>query len=320
MKRQQITLLVCGVLLAAVCAAAGWFLFTAVAAKNGAAEERSRAYAELQKIYQAKVFPNQENIGRVTEDQKTFEAWLANASNLVHKGDLQVAKKTPTSFKQTLQATVRALSDQPGALQGKMVAPGFNFGFDQYLGHSDSLPATEHVDRLAVQLAVVEKICTELSAAGILSLKTVAREVFETAKPEDAQKEESPRRRRRGDAGGAAPKAAQEADLPYYAKQRFTVEFQARPVAFIDALNRLAKIDLFTVVAEANVVKSADSLAAFNTKKDGAGAKDSAKASAKAVEVDLATVPHGERIVTDPELEPPVNVKLDIDVYSFEGV
>jgi hypothetical protein len=322
MKRQQIILIVCGILLAAVCAAAGWFLFDAVVAKNAAAGERDQAYGELHGIYQAKVFPNKENIARVTEDQKTLEAWLATASNLVHRGDLQVDKKTPTSFKQALQATVRELSAQPGTLQGKMVAPGFNFGFDQYLGQSDSLPASEHVDRLTAQLTVIEKICKELYAANVLSLKTVSREVFDSGKKgENEQQENRPKDRRRSDRDSGSPAAAKAAKTEasaYCSKQRFTFEFQARPAAFIDALNRLAQMELFTVVASVEVGKSADSLAAYNAKPSGAGA--TAKDGTKAVEVDLAKVPHGERIVTNPELEPPVDVKLDIDVYSFEGV
>ncbi|MDR2849755.1 MAG: Amuc_1100 family pilus-like protein [Verrucomicrobiota bacterium] len=320
MKRQNITLIVCGVLLAAVCAGAGWFLFTAVAAKNVAAEARNQAYEELQKIYRAKVFPSNENITRVIEDQKTLEAWLATASNLVHKGDLVVEKKTPTSFKQTLTATVRKLSAQPGTRQGKVVAPDFNFGFDQYLGQSDSLPSSEHVDRLTVQLEIIEKICTELYGANILELKSVAREVFDSAdKPGgDEQSSESSRPRRRGDRDRSSDSPTAKpavADSSYFSKQRFTFEFQARPEGLIEALNRLAKMELFTVVAGAEISKSADPLAAYNTKKSG---KADTKAAAEAV--DLTEVPHAQRIVTDSQREPPVNVKLDIDVYSFEGV
>jgi hypothetical protein len=319
MKRHHVTLIACGVLLAAVCAAAGWFLFTAMAAKNAAAEERNQAYEELQNIYRAKVFPSKENIARVAKDQETLETWLSTASNLVHQGDLHIDQKTPTSFKQTLTATVRKLSAQPGSAQGKVVAPGFNFGFDQYLGQSDSLPAPEHVDRLTAQLEIIEKICAELYAANILELKSVSREAFDTAKADggDQQDDSSSRRRRRDrSADVQQTRGTSAASSEYTAKQRFTFEFQARPAAFIEVLNRLAKMELFAVVAEVEVLKSADPLAAYNAKKSGTGAKDGAKAA----EVDLATVPHVERVVTDPEREPPVNVKLDIDVYSFEGV
>ena len=321
MKRNQITLIVCGVLLAGACAAAGWFLFTALADKNAAAAERNLAYEELQNIYRAKVFPSDENISRVAKDEETLEAWLASASNLVHKGDLQIQKMTPTGFKQTLTATVRKLSAQPGSVQGKVVAAGFNFGFDQYLGQSDSLPQAEYVDRLVAQLEIIEQVCEELYTANILELKAISREVFDVAKSDDGeQRSESSGRRtgRRGDRGSDDAQQAKAAAVSseHIASQRFTFEFQARPEAFIEVLNRLAKMELFAVVADVEVTKSADSLAAFNAKKSGTGGvKDAAKA-----EVDLATVPHIERVVTDPGREPPVNVKLNIDVYSFEGV
>lgn len=323
MKRQQLTLIICGVLLAVCCAVAGWFLFTSVTSKNAAAAAHRQAYDELQRIYQAKVFPNKENIARVNEDQKVLEAWLTAASNLVHKGDLHLEKKTPTSFKQTLQATVRELSNQPGAVQGKIVAPGFNFGFDQYLGQ-DSLPAAEHVDRLTAQLVTIEKICRELYAANILSLKTVTREVFDIAKSEDGSQSRSESRpsRRRDRSGSSPDRDAAQAAAPtssYYTKQSFSFEFQARPAAFIDALNKLARVEQFIVVAEVEATKSADPLAAYNAAKSGAGAAAS-KDGAKAAASDKADTLPGQRVVTDPELEPPLDVKLVIDVYSFEGV
>lgn len=318
MKRHQITLIVCGALLAAVCVVAGWFLFTALSAKNVAAEERNQAYDELQKIYRAKVFPNAENIDRIAKDQEQLEAWLTTASNLVHRGDLQIEQKTPTGFKQTLTATVRKLSAYPGSVQGKMVAPGFNFGFDQYLGASDSLPDSAHVDRLTAQLEIIETICAELYESNILELKSVSREVFDSANAEGERRPESSggRRRNRSDDAQQANTSAAPVLPENITKQRFSFEFQARPAAFVEVLNRMAKMELFVVVAEVAVNKSADSLTAYNAKKTGSGTKEKAKAA----EVNLADMPHAERIVTDPGREPPVNVKLDIDVYLFVGV
>jgi len=322
MKRQQIIMIVCGIVTAAVCGVAGWFLFTQTTAKNRAAEERDQAYQELQKIYRGKVFPSDENIVRVGEDQKVLEGWLVTASNQLHKGDLQIEPKTPTSFKQALQATVRKLSAQSGAVQGKVVAPGFNFGFDQYLGQSDSLPATEHVNRLTAQLTIIEKLCEELYAADIMELKSVSREVFDVVKKEEEEQEASSRRRgrRRDDSGGSAKASgsAAGAESAYWTSQRFTFDFIARPAALIGALNRLAAMDMFVVVAEAQLRKAADPLAQFNAKKRESSTKTAVEGTA--APVDPASLSHMERIVTDPELEPPVAVKLEIDVYSFEGV
>ena len=323
MKRHQITLSICGICLAAVCLGAGWFLFTAMSAKNAAADERNQAYEQLQRIYNAKVFPSKENIERIKDDKKGLEAWLTSASNVVHKGDLRVEPKSPTGFKQTLQATVRALSSHPGMVQTKVVAAGFNFGFDQYLGTSDSLPSPEHVARLTGQLAIIERICTELYAANILELKSVARETFDAAASNVQPQEEKAsgrKRRRRDESAAAAPAASSGTESEYFTKQRFTFEFQARPAAFIAALNRLAAMEMFVVVAEAELRKASDPLILFSTRKSTSTGTGAADSSGTAAPVDPATLSHVERVVTDPELEPPVNVKLDIDVYSFEGV
>ncbi len=326
MKRHQIILGVFGILMTAVSLGAGWFFFTAISAKRAAADGRNEAYAELQRIYRAKVFPSDENVARIKEDQKALETWLATASNLVHKGDLQIEPKSPTGFKQVLQTTVRELSEQPGSNQGKIVAAGFNFGFDKYLGQSDSLPAAEHVDRLMRQLVIIERICKALYGANILELKAVTRETFDEKSAEQNSEETPSPNRRRRKTRDEAPAAARAAPVnegsAYFSKQRFTFEFLARPAAFIEALNRLAALEQFVVVAEAEFSKTGDPLAARRAAMlENAGKKSAGKTDdAMKVKVDPATLTHVERIVTDPELEPPVNVKLDVDVYSFEGV
>ena len=318
--------------MAIICLVAGWFLFSAMSVKNSSADSRNQAYDELRRVYDAKVFPNNENIERIREDEKALSQWLNTVSNLVHKGDLSVDKETPPSFKQLLQKTVRSLSANPGIVNGKVVAAGFNFGFDKYLGESDSLPAQENVDRLTLQLRIIEAVCKELYMAHILMLESVSRETFEeqgdgaVKKP---QEDTGKKRRRRDDAAAAhAPKKASlaHADHPasgeLFSKQRFSFVFKARPEAFADVLNRLAAMDLFVVVSEVEFRKTDDPLT-----KQREGAKkekereSNAGAPGSAGAADSATpLSHSERIVTDPELEPPVSVKIDIDVFSFEGV
>jgi len=323
MKRQQIILIVCGALMGVVCLGAGWFLFSAMSVRSAAAEERNQASDELKRIYNAKVFPSAENIKRVREDKKALEGWLEATSNLVHKGDLTIDEKTPAGFKQSLQATVRALSAYPGTVKGKVVESDFKFGFDQYLGESDSLPKSEHVGRLTLQLTTIEMICKELYKANILSLESITRETFEEAVVEPVQREEPRRRSNRRDKQAAredTPAQAASAAGEFFSKQRFTFVFRARPGAFIEALNRLAAMDLFVVVAETEFRKTGDPLQKYDARKKTNDKASSAEAPGGAVAVDLAKIPHVDRIVTDPEIEPPVSVKLDVDIYSFEGV
>ena len=118
-------------------------------------------------------------------------------------------------------------------MQCRVVAPGF-FGFDQYLGQSDSLPASEHVDRLTAQLTIIEKLCEELYAAGIMELRSVSREVFDVVKRGRGTEPSSRRRsRRRDDKGGSA-----EHPGPLHAGRRIGPaalrSIVARPVAPIE--------------------------------------------------------------------------------------
>lgn len=321
MKRQQIVLIVCGALVAVFCLGAGWFLISAMSARSAAADQRNEAYQQLQKIYGSKVFPSEENIARVSEDQKALESWLTSAAALVHKGDLQIETNSPAVFKQSLQATVRTLSAQTGALKGKVVDPAFKFGFDKYLGDSASLPEKENVWRLTQQLTVIEKICKELYAANILSLESVQREAFDEAKSDQPKEESGAGSRRRSRRDRQPERAAVAAPVSsageFFSKQRYTFVFQARPASFIEALNRLASMDLFVVVAETEFRKTDDPLLKRDARKD---KEPKAEGLGDVAETDLSKLSHAERIVTDPELEPPVSVKLDVDVYSFEGV
>lgn len=331
MKRQQIVMIFSGSLMAIVCVAAGWFLFSAMSAKHSSADSRNQAYEELRTIYDAKVFPNNENIARIKGDEKALADWLNTASNLVHKGDLSVDKETPPSFKQLLQKTVRSLSEHPGIVKGKVVAAGFNFGFDKYLGESDSLPDQKNVDRLTLQLRIIESVCEELYAANILTLESVARETFEEQSEGDEKKSQentSRRHRRRDDTATPAPNKASLAQAEHqsggslFSQQRFSFVFKARAEAFADVLNRLAAMNLFVVVSEVEFHKTDDPLTKQREDSKKKKEKESVTVALGSTETADSTAPlsRAERIVTDPELEPPVSVKIDIDVFSFEGV
>ena len=320
MKRDQIILLVCAILLAVVTIVAGWFLLVAVAERNAASERCTLAYNEVKQIYQAKVFPSPENVARVKDDQRVLEGWLGTASNLLHRGALPGGKHSPTGFKQKLQATVRALSAYPGVVQGKVVQREFHFGFDRYLGESDSLPKSEHVDRLSDQLSIIERICKELYAANIMELKAVTRDNFDderVVQPDAAITRRTTPRRRREEPGGSPTATARlaKATTEYFSRQRFSFEFQARPEMLIEALNRLAAMELFVVVAEMEFRKTSDPLLLRSAKKESPSASGGV-----VVEKNPALLTHVERIVTDPQIEPPVTVKLEIDVYAFDGV
>lgn len=181
MKRNKIILIASLAITVVVCAFVGWLLITTALEKKAAYDQRNSAFEGLTRIYNAKVFPDKENIARTKENQAELEGWLTSVSNLLHKGDLPHEELTPAAFKQRLQTAVRKLSSEPGMVKGKIVMPDFHFGFGQYLGESDSLPQSVHVPRLNAQLCIIEKICNELFAAKIHSIESITRENFESS-------------------------------------------------------------------------------------------------------------------------------------------
>jgi hypothetical protein len=319
-KRNKIIMIASLGITTLICAFVGWLMISAAMERKSAYDERNNSFAALNKIYNAKIFPCTENIERIKANQKEVEGWLLNASNLLHKGDLPLEQLTPTAFKQSLQAVVRKLSRQPGAKNGKVVVPGFQFGFDQYLGESDSLPSPVHVPRLTSQLRIIENICKELYAANILSIEAISREVFESTEKKaetrpraSSRRDRNKRRSSKKKSSSRAPIADQSSLIEYFEKQRFTFEFVATPAAFVEALNKLASMDMFVVVAETSFIKTGDQLQLLMV---GAGKKK----DEDGVKKDPASMSHVERMITNPDIDPPVRVTLALDVFSFKGV
>jgi hypothetical protein len=93
--------------------------------------------------------------------------------------------------------------------------------------------------------------------------------------------------------------------------QRFTVAFQAHPDTLVEVMNKLAAMDLFVAVSDMEIKKAARS----DQPKPATGTKPTPNAQP----VDVFA-PASAQFVTNPEDEPPVSVRLSLDVYSFKGV
>ncbi|MEI6779364.1 MAG: Amuc_1100 family pilus-like protein [Verrucomicrobiota bacterium] len=323
-NRQKGIVIGVGVLLGVACLVIGVLFFMALSTSSEAEGKRDLAYEQLKSLYQSRVFPSNANIKRMKEDQVALEAWALEASNMLTKASIKVDDLTPVRFKQELQKTVRDLAVEKSPAGKNFAAADFKFGFDRYLGDSDSLPQAGDVAQLAQQLQLIHLVVHELYAANISKLTSVERTVFEADASEKKQGPstvQSRNRRRPGQNSTAgATTAASDTLNPVLSamltRQKLTFEFQAKPSALTSALNRLAAMDAFVVVSGVEFAKSEDSILLAEQRK---------KAAAKAAEETKTTaVPIAEtardRMVTDPEREPPVNVKLNVDVYLFKGV
>ena len=329
-NRQQGIVIGVGVLLGVACLVIGVLFFMALSTSGEAEEKRDSAYDQLKSLYESKIFPSEKNIARIKEDKVVLEAWAMEVSNLLAKASVKVDDLTPVRFKQELQKTVRDLVVEKSPSGKNFVASDFMFGFDRYLGNSDSLPQSGDVAQLAQQLQLIRLVVRELYAANIVKLTSVDRDVFEadasekrqgpstTASRRPASASRRPGQNPNSNAGAAAvvSDAMNPALSALLIRQKFVFGFQAKPSALTGALNRLAAMEAFVVVSGVEFSKAEDSILLSEQRK-----KEVAKA---AEEVKTTPAPAAasarDRIVTDPEREPPMTVKLSVDVYLFKGV
>lgn len=329
-NRQKGIVIGLGAALGVACLGIGVLFFMALSTSQEAAEQRDLAYEQLKSLYQSKIFPKPENIKRMKDDQVALEAWATEVSNLLAKASVKVDDLTPVRFKQELQKTVRELAGAKSAAGKPYVAPDFKFGFDRYLGDSDSLPQTADVAQLAQQLNLIQALVRELYAANIAKLTSVEREVFEAdaaektgVRPRPTRPTSAFKKPGQNPASGATPTVSDTMNpvlSAMLARQKLTFGFQAKPSALMGALNRLAAIEnTFAVVSGVEFTKTEDSVMLAEERKKAAAkaAEDARASSAAAAAVSDAT---RDRVVTDPEREPPMNVTLSVDVYLFKGV
>lgn len=329
-NRQKGIIIGVGVVLGVACLGISILFVKAFSTSREAAQQRDSAYEQLKSLYQAKVFPKDENIRRIKDDQKELEAWESNVSNFLAKASIRADDLTPVRFKQALQKTVQTLASKKSPLLLKSyVVEGFKFGFDRYLGDSDSLPQTADVPKLAQQLQIIQSVVTELYEANITKLTSVEREVFEAETTEKTARTGPPRRppaaaSRPGQRNTVTPgPVASDGVSPVLSalltRQRLTFGFQAKPSALMNVLNRLAAMDAFAVISSVEFTKAGDSIgAAEERKKSTVKSSDEAKKSGSAATA--APELMRDRLVTDPEREPPLDVIVSVDIYLFKGV
>lgn len=354
MNRTKTILAVVGVVALAVSA---FFIHRAVAvsgdAKQGR-EARDRAFSDLEKVYKDEIFPSPANVATVKGDVGRYEKVRDSfAASLAAKNILPPTSRiTPSAFMQALQAFVAAKikegKDASPVAGVSCVADDFAFGFDRYIG-APVMPQNDDVPRLVQQLLITRKIVDVLYAARIVELKAMTREVFEDGQSASSQSRPAPsaaettgRKAKPGAAGreGKGPKgkfaAPEEPEEPLFTSQRFTVTFLADEHAMLSVMNALSSLDCFAVVSDVRISKSAPDVrppeaSVQETEQqrprrstrprrsrrggdDGDGDDDGVVPAAAPKELTLA-----QRLMTGPDIEPPLEVSLAIDVYSFKA-
>ncbi len=314
---------VSGGLFFAAVAALGYLLYDAYSTRVETEEELEGAKSAFDGHYSASVFPSKKSIASVKSNETEYAAWLKVAHNVAARGDKSFPKnESPAAFKQRLQDEARRLRALPGGLEGKIVAPNFMFGFDNYLdpGKQGKLPDSADVQRLAVQLDTISHLTEMFSKNDAVELRDVA--CVEPAKSGDEDEETKKPRK------GAKKKAAADDEAPQVTSFDYRISLIVRPAAFVGVLNALTSDVRFTVVKSLAFRETADMIVEKMNAADAALAKKDAPSSSRRrrrriVQEESAeeeSEKKDDRLIVDPELDAPVQMDMLISVYDFGGI
>ena len=318
-KQQKLGVIGAGVFV--LCAGGlGFGAYLAWSGRCEAEEELEAAVGGFRSHYEAAVFPSKRSLDSVLSNKVSYTDWHASALALAARGDRKFPVELPPIFKQRLQREVRRMAALAGGVEGKIAAPAFLFGFEQYLGEGGVLPQEQDVPRLAVQLDTITQVVDMFAEVGVLEVKAIRRIEQKAASEEEDDGARRPAKAKKG--------AGKEADAPQETCLAYAFEFTARPAALVAVLNRLTSCPRFMTVKNLSFRETADVIVehlnavenAKNQTASGRGAtgrrgrRGAAAAESSAQGAAEAAV---NPLVVDPERDAPSQVKFTLEVRDF---
>ena len=328
-KAQIITLSVC--LLGGIALlAAAWTLFRGVMRFNEVARALDDAKQQLTGYYQEAVFPSAENVQREKDNTVQMTRWYEELTTALRAGNVTNSERSPSRFVGILErARERLLRDAQAA--GTELPKSFAFGFDRYSG-TGTLPRPDDVPRLTEQLILVTRVCIILFENRVKELRVVERALFEGGEAVATTAAGAGPGRRPAAGGGAgvepvgglSPSGAQPGIIPdggLYGKYRFAFEFNAKESSLLSILNALASSPVFTVVNVIRVVKEVPVLlpAVADTPVAEQGAEQAGIGFGDKPAEPPAVHLGPNYPVCGLEMEIPMQVRIELDVFKFKG-
>lgn len=309
----------------------------------------TRLRSRLGQLYRSEVFPSQENVALEQRNREQLERWFDELITKLGEENVNRDDRSPSQFIGRLERTRAALRQQAERSRIRLPETGANFafGFDRYAGTGE-LPSPEDVPRLTEQLIVITRLTRMLFDGEISALRAIERDVFEDA-PAAAAVVEDRGPVRRGTAppvrrDAAARQRTQAPGRPgilgegeMFTTYRFVLEFNAREEALAKVLNALASDSLYIVVRTVRLRKDvadmvaarpvAPGAAAGGDRRGGAeadvqflfGGEASPAPAASAAPERAAPVLGPSHPVSGIEMETPLQVRMEIDVYKFRS-
>ena len=331
-KNRMILAVSGGVILVAtlVMAFFNWSAYSSkVAALEGDDEEGTQGLETMRdqasSLSRKEIYPCAESEKAIAENAERVADWCVEARKLASRGDAPVQVTTPPQFKADIAADAKRLVALPGAVGGALAKPDFAFGpFRPFIAEG-KMPTEAEIPGLMRQWGDVEHIVEILSTNGVAELVDVAFKADAAAA--DAEKEMTAKEKKAAKKSRRAAKKAVEPSAVQPSAFNYVITFKTRPAGFVSVLNALGKDERFIVVNAFSITRAGDPIGAAL----GAGDKKAAQSQlqgggrrarhlANAKKQAAAEAEESEptsKIVTDPALDAPFTVALDVTVYDF---
>jgi len=316
-SRNRTALLTIGAVAAAAVAAGGYMIFRAFSAKSEAVESLASALDGARRLCKAAVSPTQESIDAIDANRDRHVEWIDAARAIASEGDRAIEEGVnEAAFKQRLIDDARELARLPGAVDGAIVAPGFTFGFKDYIA-GGVLPERDKIPLLQRQWGDIKDIVRLLSGCGVAEITSI-----------EAKEEPKAAEKPKGAPGKNAKKKAQAKSAPEESKIsrcRYELQFKAKPKALAATFNALVSAKRFIVVDAFSFAREDDMVAAAlapDKAKPAAGSGGRKKRKPRSGEAEDETADADSTVakkglITNPRLEAPFAVRFSVSTYDF---
>lgn len=317
--KKNMLLAVVGCIAAALIGMVGFILFKGVSQLNKTKEKLEHSKTVLNGFYRKDPFPSEENVVQEKENVQILNNWFSELMRSLREGQIESEEKSPSVFMGFIGDKKNKLLEL-GRMGGTVLPENFAFGFDRYFAENSALPAPGDVPRLTQQLIIVEKLCKVFFEERTKEISRVVREEFEDATgPSDYRRKSRHRSSQRHE-----PPTVQNKNTgiigedSLYAKQHLIFEFKAKENTVLNILNRLANHEMFIVVSLLQFEKEKPDVfppqSRVEDKPEGSFGQNSDE---KSPERSKDVPSRRDRMVCGKELEWPMRVKLELDVYTF---
>ena len=328
MSKPKIILISIGGVIVLATIALAIMIWTAFTGRSEKAGELDFVREKVGRLVRLPIYPSIAGVRTLESNRTDFAVWTEDAHALAARGDKSFESTTPPAFKTFLVEEARRLSELPGAVEGKLVKPGFAFGFSEYIS-GGVMPKEADLPRLQREWYDVTTVIEALAATGVTEIVDVTMAV----QPKESDGEKGNKARKNKNKSKA--KAKEKLGTPIFVTpnvSRFVVTLKAHPQGIVNAINALAASSRFIVVDDIHFLHETDGLAAAldgDEKKESTSSRRSSRrrrgASAEkenagfgSANGDGATAQtNAVRIVSDPLKPEPFKVTIKFSVYDF---